>query len=317
MTARGARDIGTMLAARARYGRRTGRPPPRRQVAHISALALLAAMLMVAVSCTSSGDPTASVPPPASTTPTAQATVPPDVAPPAVESPNAVAMTAPTICGIEVRGFRRTERERAARECFLDAHERGEEAQFFFTGVTREGDPFGTVFMATAGGIDAFGISQDRFGMSGQFAFECSRVEPTDSDVVFSVADCTPSAAASSPDPETADPTHPPIVCGAEVVLHSSEHINEEARRCFHDAFQIEVPARLFSTWFTVEGDPISEVLTVTAGDGIAVYRDSRDGFGAMGRFTFRCDGLIGTDAPRVFELSGCTEPIEVPGSAS
>ena len=280
-----------------------------------SAMVLLAVAALTALACTSDDPPDGAVPGPPSSSPTAEATATPTASPtptpPAVASPNDELIPPPVICGIEVRTTQRTERERAARQCFLDAYQRGEAAQFYFTSLTREGDPVGTVFTTTAGGIDAFAISQDP-GRSGQFAFACSRLEPTDDELVFTIADCTQSVAASSPDPDGSAPMQTPVLCGAEIVIHSMDHFNQQARRCFWDAFQIGAPARLFTTQFSTEGDPISEVLTVATNGSVAVYRDSRDNFGLIGRFTFACGQLIEADSPFVFTLSDCTEPAEL-----
>jgi hypothetical protein len=63
--------------------------------------------------------------------------------------------------------------------------------------------------------------------------------------------------------------------CGEEDVRLSGEGVDAEARTCFVDAWQAGEQAEFVSTYYTVEGDPITQVFRVVSEGRIQLFVDN------------------------------------------
>ena len=68
--------------------------------------------------------------------------------------------------------------------------------------------------------------------------------------------------------------------CGQEDVMLGGEGIDQSARDCFVDALKSGERAELISTYRTIEGDPITQVLRSVGAGRIQLFRDTtQDGY--------------------------------------
>lgn len=215
-----------------------------------------------------------------------------------------------TICGVAVTAFEDGETDTAARECFFEAYKRAEAAQLFVVDTRFVANHIsGTVWTTVAGQLAVLTAEQEQSSSPSPFEWSCSALEATSDGTIFRATGCTDPAIVPVPAGDAATADGMILTCGAEVVVHSREHYNRDARHCFRDAFETGNSARFFSTKFTIEGGPITEIYTITADAEIDVFLDSRDGWGVYGIFAYRCTTLVPGDAPEVWRTAGCTDP--------
>jgi hypothetical protein len=80
--------------------------------------------------------------------------------------------------------------------------------------------------------------------------------------------------------------------CGQEARTQT-DGLNQEARRCFWDAYLANRPAEFISTRPTVEGDPITSIYRILAAGSIEVFVDQRqDRYSKGGWYRLACPGL-------------------------
>jgi hypothetical protein len=90
--------------------------------------------------------------------------------------PQEVADRAPLpSCGIENATTQWGPWDTPARECFWNAYQQGQPAEFISTRLTTEGDPITTIYrVLSAGQIEVFmDTTRDRFGDQGWLRFDC------------------------------------------------------------------------------------------------------------------------------------------------
>jgi hypothetical protein len=209
------------------------------------------------------------------------------------------------ICGIEVieLGFAgRTIRD-DARDCFLSAFERAHPAQIAVMRFSPEGDGVSRLLTVVPDGVEVIEAELAGFRASGQNSYLCSEVEFVGDIEGFALAGCSDVAL-----PEV-------VFCGFELIVHSPDHFNLEARRCLLDAFERGMPARFITTAYSVEGAPSSMMLTIDPPGRVEVFEDSQDSLSsgpppAPRRFTFSCYALepLDPEQPAVFRLQACTD---------
>jgi hypothetical protein len=101
----------------------------------------------------------------------------------------------------------------------------------------------------------------------------------------------------------------PPPQCGVVRSGPGPERSDTRPLDCFYDAFQQRRLTDVRTVRTTVEGDPITyDLKIVLPGKRIEVKIDSRDHFGARGRFQYICEGMERVpDAARAhLVLTGC-----------
>ncbi|MGK3999041.1 hypothetical protein [Sorangium sp. So ce1024] len=115
----------------------------------------------------------------------------------------------------------------------------------------------------------------------------------------------------SSPDKGPSGPATPPLKqCGTEVVRRG-EGYNGAARECIWQAYKNREPSEFKTTRYTIEGDPVTYHLEVTA-TGVIVVVDSKDRYALQGVFRHSCRNLErimqeGTEDRFGFALSACS----------
>ncbi|WP_438016534.1 hypothetical protein WMF18_37910 [Sorangium sp. So ce315] len=115
----------------------------------------------------------------------------------------------------------------------------------------------------------------------------------------------------SAPDKGPSGPATPPLKqCGTEVVRRGDGY-NGAARECIWQAYKNREPSEFKTTRYTIEGDPVSYHLEVTA-TGVVVVVDSKDRYALQGVFRHSCRNLErimqeGTDDRFGFALSACS----------
>jgi hypothetical protein len=78
-------------------------------------------------------------------------------------------------CGIENATTQNGPWNTAGRECFRNAYQQGQPAEFVSTRLTTEGDPITTIYrVLSAGKIEVFmDTTQDKYGAQGWLRFDC------------------------------------------------------------------------------------------------------------------------------------------------
>ncbi|KYF64386.1 DUF4362 domain-containing protein [Sorangium cellulosum] len=115
----------------------------------------------------------------------------------------------------------------------------------------------------------------------------------------------------SAADKVQSGPATPPLKqCGTEVVRHGDGY-NGAARECIWQAYRNREPSEFKTTRYTIEGDPVSYHLEVTA-TGVVVVVDSKDRYAMQGVFRHACRNLErimqeGTEDRFGFALSACS----------
>ncbi|WP_437287093.1 hypothetical protein [Sorangium sp. So ce406] len=118
-------------------------------------------------------------------------------------------------------------------------------------------------------------------------------------------------AACSSPPKVQSGPATPPLKqCGTEVVRRGDGY-NGAARECIWQAYRNREPSEFTTTRYTIEGDPVTYHLEVTA-TGVVVVVDSKDRYAMQGVFRHACRNLEritqeGTEDRFGFALSACS----------
>ncbi|WP_434043829.1 MULTISPECIES: hypothetical protein [Sorangium] len=115
----------------------------------------------------------------------------------------------------------------------------------------------------------------------------------------------------SAADKVQSGPATPPLKqCGTEVVRHGDGY-NGAARECIWQAYRNREPSEFKTTRYTIEGDPVTYHLEVTA-TGVVVVVDSKDRYAMQGVFRHACRNLErimqeGTEDRFGFALSACS----------
>lgn len=226
----------------------------------------------------------------------------------ATQSPTGATEGFATICGIELTSSL-PELGEGTGECFLDGHNRGAHRELFLVqlrsiGNFSEATINGSVFVTRDGELTLHVAGQLQGRTPSQSTINCDVVPASDREQVFDIEQCTPRTLGPrtgtlTPDPATA-------ICGAEVVVHSDDHFAANARRCLLDAFEAGTPARFYSMRLTTEGDPVTEVYSVTAPRELELLIDNRDAFGTPGVTLERCTQLLDADTALVWEPANC-----------
>ncbi|WP_437733049.1 hypothetical protein [Sorangium sp. So ce1335] len=118
-------------------------------------------------------------------------------------------------------------------------------------------------------------------------------------------------AACSSPPKVQSGPATPPLKqCGTEVVRRGDGY-NGAARECIWQAYRDREPSEFTTTRYTIEGDPVTYHLEVTA-TGVVVVVDSKDRYAMQGVFRHSCRNLErimqeGSEDRFGFALSACS----------
>ena len=85
---------------------------------------------------------------------------------------------------------------------------------------------------------------------------------------------------------------------------------------CLWHAYSAGRTAQAIITQYTVEGDPITFAVNLSAANEVDVRIDSQDRFGPKGTFAYVCHGLSREPAPNASAhpfliATGCTGPID------
>ncbi len=227
-------------------------------------------------------------------------------------------------CGVDLFAFRRFEGDTETWDCFRDALTRGERVQawsFVFEPAgpwgTGHGDGTGMLLTSMpAGGLEVMEVAFTDWIPGAQRHYVCAELVAVEPEALPVLDGCGTPAVVDQP--QIAEGTV--RFCGAEVWAFGAQPAawDERARQCILDAIEAGEQAQLFFNMYTDEGGQIRHVMTTTASGPVDLYTDSKDGFGAMGRFVSRCHALEPAAPPHLFSpwSEECTQARRVEGPA-
>ncbi len=100
--------------------------------------------------------------------------------------------------------------------------------------------------------------------------------------------------------------------CGNAV--NKGNHFDPRPNDCLWQAYSNGTTAQAIVTEYTIEGDPITFAVNLSAANEVDVRIDSQDRFGPKGTFEYVCHGLSrepapNASAPHFLIATGCTGP--------
>jgi len=96
--------------------------------------------------------------------------------------------------------------------------------------------------------------------------------------------------------------------------VNKDDRFDPRPNDCLWQAYSNGTTAQAIVTEYTIEGDPITFAVNLSAANEVDVRIDSQDRFGPKGTFEYVCHGLSrepapNASAPHFLIATGCTGP--------